>query len=53
VILFIALGIAGHYLLAWKAAVPAMVLLGFILAPLVPAKSACGIGESESRPTDS
>ena len=52
-ILFIALGIAGHYLLAWKAAVPAMVLLGFILAPLVPAKSACGISDDRSPPTDS
>jgi len=52
VILFLALGVAGHYLLAWKPALPAMVLLGFILAPLVPAKTSCGIGSDKPHPTD-
>jgi hypothetical protein len=41
VILFAALGLAGRYLLAWPSALPIMVLLGLILAPLVPARSAC------------
>jgi hypothetical protein len=47
VILFAALGFAGSYLLAWKSALPIMVLLGLILAPLVPAKSACSIHERD------
>ena len=42
-ILFAALGLAAYHFLAWKPALPAMVLLGLILAPLVPAKGSCSI----------
>jgi hypothetical protein len=47
VILFVALGLLGSYLLAWKNALPIMVLAGLIVAPLVPAKGACSIPERE------
>lgn len=46
-ILFAALGFAGSYLFAWRNALPVMILAGLILAPLVPARSACSNHERD------
>ena len=42
-ILFAAAGWSGTHFLGWKLAFPIAILAGLILAPMVPAKTACGI----------
>jgi len=43
VILFAAAGWAGTHFLGWKLAFPIGVIAGLIIAPMVPAKTACSI----------
>ncbi|MHC4548802.1 MAG: hypothetical protein ACYTEZ_08480 [Planctomycetota bacterium] len=47
-ILFAAAGLAGDYLLGWRMALPVMILLGLIVAPLVPARSSCSVPPRET-----
>ena len=46
-ILFVALGFAGSYLLAWRNALPIMILAGLIVAQFVPAKGGCSVSRPD------